>query len=120
MADILRYRQQFYEGNYDIRVLCESGETPEAIAEKVCEACARMDRSTQHVSTRGYAGDEDFNDVVLQGLAADGGLFVPSDALPSLARGQWDRLVDLTYAERALRILELWLHPTQVLKFILN
>ena len=30
MMDILQYRQQFYEGNYDIRIIVEPNESPES------------------------------------------------------------------------------------------
>ncbi|MEC9345781.1 MAG: threonine synthase [Pseudomonadota bacterium] len=54
-----------------------------------------------YVSTRGRAPDLDFEDVLLTGLARDGGLYVPAD-VPALAM---DDLVGLTYAELAARVL---------------
>ena len=35
MAEILDYRQEFYERWYDVRVIVEEGETPGSIAKKV-------------------------------------------------------------------------------------
>lgn len=36
MSDILEYRQDFYERWYDLRIICEDGETQESVAQKVC------------------------------------------------------------------------------------
>lgn len=41
MDEILTYRRQFYEKNYDIRVICEANEAVESIAAKVHEAIKR-------------------------------------------------------------------------------
>lgn len=40
----------------------------------------------RYVSTRGQAGTQSFEDVLLAGLAGDGGLFVP-ETWPSFAPG---------------------------------
>ena len=42
MADILQYRQQFYEGNYDIRILAETNESPRSIVMKILKALDEM------------------------------------------------------------------------------
>lgn len=115
MADILQYRQQFYEANYDVRVVCEEQESAESVTSKVDDALRRHnDAPPRYVSTRGHtSSDATFNDVVLEGLAPDGGLYVP-DSLPQLTVGQWQRLVNLSYSQRAARVLEMWIHAVHV------
>ena len=56
----------------------------------------------RYVSTRGRAPDLEFEDVLLTGLARDGGLYVPA-SVPALAM---DDLAGLTYAGLAARVLE--------------
>jgi len=52
--------------------------------------------------------------VILSGSAPDQGLYVPADDLPEITVGELQRLVSLDYAERALRILERLIHPSDV------
>ncbi|XP_066285764.1 threonine synthase-like 1 [Branchiostoma lanceolatum] len=109
MADILRYRQQFYEGRYDIRVLCGNNESAENIARKVQEVLTWHKNSNKYISTRQSTKREEsrtFSEVVLEGLAPDGGLYVPKERLRRLHDCEWERLVQCSYKERALRILE--------------
>ena len=42
MMDILQYRQQFYEGNYDIRIIVEPNEPPESITVRIVKALEEM------------------------------------------------------------------------------
>ncbi|KAL8595203.1 hypothetical protein ACOMHN_043356 [Nucella lapillus] len=116
MAQILDYRQEFYERWYDLRVIVEDGESPESIADKVSEAVAHFSQDEGFVSSRGGADDiprsyVSFLEAVLQGLAPDGGLFVKSKHQPRFTLGQLRRLLDLDYRERSLRVLEKWIHP---------
>ncbi|XP_006258463.1 threonine synthase-like 1 [Alligator mississippiensis] len=124
MRDILQYRKQFYKKWYDIRVLCESGITAEAVADKVLDAVKRYQDSEAEtfISTR-YVKSEKcdkkepakyFSDVVIEGLASDGGLFVPEKGLPKLTAGEWQSLVEATYVERAQIILEKCIHPADI------
>ena len=55
----------------------------------------------RYVSTRGAAPVLGFGDVLLKGLADDGGLYVP-DAWPTLATG-WDR--PRSYADTAVEVM---------------
>ncbi|MGC2411788.1 MAG: threonine synthase [Stellaceae bacterium] len=48
-----------------------------------------------------------FEDVLLAGLAEDGGLFVPA-ALPALDQGAWRTLAGLSYPELAARVIALF------------
>ena len=113
MPEILQYRQQFYEKSYNIRITCEPGESLESIVRKIQVALVAHKQTTPYVSTRGgTCGRKDFADVVLQGLAEDGGLFVPNTLPAPLSIPQWERLIDATVQERAHKILERWIHPS--------
>jgi threonine synthase len=57
-------------------------------------------------STRGYAGVENFLDVVRLGLAPDGGLFVPCEFDQPFTTSELGDLVQKNYLERALTVLE--------------
>lgn len=61
----------------------------------------------KYLSTRGQ--DETYDDltVILEGLAPDGGLFVP-ETIPTLEPTFFDHLIDLDYADRAAAVLELF------------
>ena len=118
MSDILKYRQQFYENNYDVRVLCEASETQESIATKAISAVKSVYEDIGYVSSRqdsphtGDSGERvSLNDAILTGLAPDGGLYVPSNVLPKFTTGELQRLVPLSYNGRALRILERVINP---------
>lgn len=58
----------------------------------------------RYVSTRGAAPDLDFADVLLQGLARDGGLYVPA-AWPRLSAAEWRALAGAGYADVAFAVL---------------
>jgi threonine synthase len=59
--------------------------------------------SLGYVSTRGAPGGS-FSDILLEGLAPDGGLFVP-ERLPTFAAEELSALSGLPYAELAARII---------------
>lgn len=121
MRDILQYRKQFYEKWLDVRVLCGRGDTVEEVAEKVLKAVERYQSHAAEtfVSTRcGNAGSSNqnasFSDVVVEGLATDGGLYVPKNGFPEVSAREWLRLADMSYPERALVLLEKCIHPLDV------
>ncbi|KAM9839519.1 threonine synthase-like 1 [Aulostomus maculatus] len=121
MRDILHYRKQFYEKWLDVRVLCGRGDTVEEIVEKVLKAVERYHNhaAETYVSTRSDGKgsskpNTSFSDVVIEGLAADGGLYVPKNGFPKMAADQWLRLVDMSYPEQALVLLEKCIHPLDV------
>jgi threonine synthase len=58
----------------------------------------------QYVSTRGAAPALGFEDVLLTGLARDGGLYVP-EAWPALSGEDIARLAGLAYADLAARVM---------------
>ncbi|XP_042255252.1 threonine synthase-like 1 [Thunnus maccoyii] len=121
MKDILHYRKQFYEKWLDVRVLCGTGDTVEEIVEKVLKAVERYQNhdGETYVSTRsdsaGSSGQKTyFSDVVVEGLATDGGLYVPKNGFPKMDAREWLRLADMSYPERALVLLEKCIHPLDV------
>ncbi|KAL8165050.1 UNVERIFIED_CONTAM: Threonine synthase-like 1 [Gekko kuhli] len=125
LKDILQFRKQFYKKWYDVRVLCENGITATAMAEKVLHAVERYQNSETEglLSTRSLKCDDKseqkqsikfFSDAVVEGLAPDGGLFVPLMGLPKLTAGEWQHLLGATYVERAQLILERCIHPADI------
>ncbi|XP_067417814.1 threonine synthase-like 1 [Emydura macquarii macquarii] len=124
MRDILQFRKQFYKKWYDIRVLCEGGLTAEAVADKVLDAVKRYQDSESEtfISTRHIRSEtceqkgssKYFTEAVVEGLASDGGLFVPGKGLPTFTAGEWQSLVEATYIERAQIILERFIHPADI------
>jgi threonine synthase len=58
----------------------------------------------QYVSTRGEGGQLGFADVLLAGLARDGGLYVPTE-WPRFSHDHIRRMRGLSYAELAIRLL---------------
>ncbi|XP_022604526.1 threonine synthase-like 1 [Seriola dumerili] len=121
MRDILQYRKQFYEKWLDVRVLCGTGDTVEEVAEKVLKAVERYQNHAAEtfVSTRcdtvGSSNQKTyFSDVVIEGLATDGGLYVPKNGFPKIDACEWLRLADMSYPERALVLLEKCIHPLDI------
>ncbi|XP_071397954.1 threonine synthase-like 1 [Centroberyx affinis] len=127
MRKILRYRKQFYEKWLDVRVLCGTGDTVEEVAEKVLKAVERYQNPAgeTYVSTRSGSKESSkhktyFSDVVLEGLAPDGGLYVPKTGFPKLDTREWLRLAGMSYPERALALLEKCIHPIDIPAFDLR
>jgi threonine synthase len=58
----------------------------------------------RYVSTRGEAPDLEFEDVLLTGLARDGGLYVPA-AWPSFTAADFEEFATLDYATLAVRVM---------------
>ncbi|KAI9849459.1 MAG: threonine synthase [Sclerophora amabilis] len=69
--------------------------------------------SQRYLSTRGGTYDLGFEEVVLRGLASDGGLFVPEEIpqLPSDWVAQWQ---DHSFSELAYEILSLYISPSEI------
>ena len=65
----------------------------------------------RYVSTRGDAPILDFGDVLLEGLASDGGLYVP-DGLPTISRSDLRDFAELEYHEVATRVLAPFVAPS--------
>ena len=65
----------------------------------------------RYVSTRGDAPVLDFGDVLLEGLASDGGLYVP-DGLPTISASDLRDFAELEYHEVATRVLAPFVAPS--------
>ncbi|MBQ9116498.1 MAG: threonine synthase [Clostridia bacterium] len=61
-----------------------------------------------YISTRGNGGKVTAAGAIKQGLAGDGGLFMP-ESIPTLADGELSELSSLSYPERAAKILSKFL-----------
>jgi threonine synthase len=58
----------------------------------------------KYISTRGGVEPKSFEDVILTGLASDGGLFVP-EKLPHFSEAEIASWAGLSYQELALKIM---------------
>ncbi len=58
----------------------------------------------RYISTRGHAAPQFFCDILLGGLAPDGGLYLP-ETYPQISRGELDAWRKLSYADLAYEIL---------------
>ncbi|KAF9886939.1 threonine synthase [Aspergillus nanangensis] len=67
--------------------------------------------SQKYLSTRGGDYGLSFEDVVLKGLAADGGLFLPHQV--PIAK-DWQSWKDLSYADLAFQIFSLYISPSEI------
>uniref|UniRef100_A0A8C1WJS4 Threonine synthase like 1 n=1 Tax=Cyprinus carpio TaxID=7962 RepID=A0A8C1WJS4_CYPCA len=118
MREILQYRKQFYEKWLDARVLCGTGDSVEDVADKVLRTLGRYEdsESEMFISTRSQMSSDPkfFSDVVIEGLAPDGGLYVPKKGFPKLEPSEWLRISSMPYAMRAVAILENCIHPMDV------
>ena len=59
----------------------------------------------RYLSTRGNSPAKSFTDILLAGLAPDGGLYLP-ERYPQVTRAELDSWRDLSYPELALKVLE--------------
>ena len=59
----------------------------------------------RYISTRGQAPALSFEEVVLTGMASDGGLYVP-ESVPELSRDDLAAMAGLSYAEIAFRVMK--------------
>jgi threonine synthase len=57
-----------------------------------------------YISTRGHAAAQQFSEILLAGLAPDGGLYLP-DAYPQISGAELDAWRALSYADLAFEIL---------------
>lgn len=58
----------------------------------------------RYVSTRGRAPEQSFSEILLSGLAADGGLYVPA-SYPRVSTGELDAWRSLSYADLACAVI---------------
>ncbi|RAK96149.1 threonine synthase THR4 [Aspergillus ibericus CBS 121593] len=79
--------------------------------------------SQKYLSTRGGSYGLSFEEVVLKGLASDGGLFIPEEipTLPASWESEWR---DLSFEELAFKIMSLYISESEIphddLKDIIN
>ncbi|KKF97349.1 Threonine synthase [Ceratocystis fimbriata CBS 114723] len=78
-------------------------------------------RSQRYLSTRGEDTDLSFEEVVLKGLATDGGLYIP-ETIPTASN--WESWKDLSFSDLAYEILSLYISSSEIpaadLKGIIN
>lgn len=69
--------------------------------------------SQRYLSTRGGSYDFSFEEVVLKGLASDGGLFIPEEipTLPSDWASKWH---NLSFEDLAYNIFSLYISPSEI------
>ncbi|SLM35185.1 threonine synthase [Lasallia pustulata] len=74
---------------------------------------ASQTASQTYLSTRGGSYGLPFEEVVLKGLASDGGLFIPEEipTLPSDWASSWK---DLSFADLAYNVLSLYISPSEI------
>lgn len=124
LRDLLKHGRLYYKKWYDARVFCESGASAEEVADKVLDVVRRYQDvdsetfiSTRHVCLKDHDKNfppKYFSEAVVEGLASDGGLFVPEKDFPKLSRGEWENLIGATYIERAQVLLERCIHPVDI------
>jgi shikimate kinase len=124
LPEILLYRLQFYEHYYDLRILINKDQSPLDIA-NVIVTRLKIQEEERHFqsyrSTRGYVPDDDqlveFMDVVKEGMAPDGGIYIAHSFNP-FTLAELERLLNLAYEEKTLRIMERFplgtLHPSDL------
>lgn len=61
----------------------------------------------RYISTRGKAPAASFEEVVLTGLAPDGGLYIP-ETVPSISRAQLEAWAKLSYSDLAFDVIRLY------------
>ncbi|EGS23508.1 threonine synthase-like protein [Thermochaetoides thermophila DSM 1495] len=67
--------------------------------------------SQRYLSTRGEDSGLSFEEVVLKGLATDGGLYIPEE-IPQAA--DWQSWKDLSFVDLAFNILSLYISPAEI------
>ncbi|KAF2482870.1 threonine synthase-like protein [Neohortaea acidophila] len=69
--------------------------------------------SQRYLSTRGGSYDFTFENVVLKGLASDGGLFIPEE-IPTLPREWQSQWKDASFQDLAFNIFSLYISPQEI------
>ncbi|KAK4122819.1 tryptophan synthase beta subunit-like PLP-dependent enzyme [Parathielavia appendiculata] len=67
--------------------------------------------SQRYLSTRGNDSGLSFEEVVLKGLASDGGLYIPEE-VPTAP--EWESWKDLPFVDLAFNILSLYISPSEI------
>ena len=69
-----------------------------------------MDNYIKYSSTRGGDVSLSYEEVLLAGLARDGGLFMP-ESWPHFSDSDLNKMKELSYVELATKILKPFVHP---------
>ncbi|TVY27503.1 Threonine synthase [Lachnellula hyalina] len=69
--------------------------------------------SQRYLSTRGGSYGLSFEEVVLKGLASDGGLFIPEE-IPNLPRDWETKWKNLSFSQLAFELLSLYISPSEI------
>lgn len=64
-------------------------------------------------STRGKVSGVSFEDALLSGYAADGGLFLPEDP-PVVTKGEWKSFASLSYPQLVKKMLRIFISPEEL------
>ncbi|KAL2914875.1 threonine synthase [Polyrhizophydium stewartii] len=64
-------------------------------------------------STRGQSHDQSFEDAVLQGLAPDGGLYIPH-SIPALTAAEIEQLRPLSFPDMAVAVVRRFIDPSEM------
>jgi shikimate kinase len=75
LNDILTWREHIYEKSYDIRIIIDNKETSKDIAKKILKQLENHSKTYESTRSGNESNNQQFLDVVQQGLAPDGGLF---------------------------------------------
>ena len=59
----------------------------------------------KYISTRGIAPELDFDDVLITGLARDGGLYVPKE-WPKFSKNEIESMRELSYSDLSIEIMK--------------
>lgn len=69
--------------------------------------------SQRYLSTRGGSYGLSFEEVVLKGLASDGGLFIPEE-IPTLPSDWVSKWKDLEFVDLAYELMSLYISPSEI------
>ncbi|KAK3320780.1 tryptophan synthase beta subunit-like PLP-dependent enzyme [Cercophora scortea] len=101
--------------------MASNGVATNGVSAESHSPAATHTKSQRYLSTRGEDSDLSFEEVVLKGLANDGGLYIP-EAIPEAP--QWQTWKDLPFNELAYNVLSLYISPSEIpaddLKDIIN
>jgi shikimate kinase len=75
LNDVLAWREHIYEKSYDIRIIIGKDEKPIDIAKKIIDQLEKQSKMYENTRSGLKQNNQQFLDVVQQGLAPDGGLF---------------------------------------------
>ena len=126
MKDVLRYRQEFYKKWYDLRAFVGKNWTVEQQAEEIVKTMENAKKIEFLKSSRGSDKTYGLEEALLNGLAPDGGLYMPNTTeFYKFSVEQISRFVGYKYQETACVVLEKLIHhsdisPQKIKEFVEN